>query len=108
RALIPGLEQPDEIMPQLALQATSGLPLGKMISGLILAAPFGAVMATVSCYLLVIASGLVKDLYLRFLRPGAHTREVRLVTSAAMVLVGLIAIAANIRPVRFLQALVVF
>ena len=34
---------------------------GSLISGLIMAAPFGAVMATVSSYLVMIASGLVRD-----------------------------------------------
>ena len=108
RSLIPSLSSPDEIIPSLALQATDGIPAGRALTGLILAAPFGAVMATVSCYLLVIASGLVKDLYLRFLRSEAHVTEVRLVTYAAMIGVGLIAIWANLRPVKYLQALVVF
>jgi SSS family solute:Na+ symporter/sodium/pantothenate symporter len=108
RSLIPQMDAPDEIIPSLAIMATDGIWGGKAISGLILAAPFGAVMATVSCYLLVIASGLVKDLYLRFLRPQAHVKEVQLVTYAAMIGVGLLAIAANLRPVKYLQALVVF
>ena len=108
RALIPSLDKPDEIIPQLAVMVTRGTPGGSLVAGLILAAPFGAVMATVSCYLLVIASGLVKDIYLRFLRSGASTREIRWVTYAAMIAVGLIAVGANIKPVRYLQALVVF
>jgi sodium/pantothenate symporter len=107
RALIPHLDKPDEIIPRLALTATDGLPGGSLIAGLILAAPFGAVMATVSCYLLVVSSGLVKDIYMRFLRPHAGITEVRLVTYLAMASVGILAIAANIRPVRYLQALVV-
>jgi SSS family solute:Na+ symporter/sodium/pantothenate symporter len=107
RALIPNLDAPDEIIPQLALTATRDMPGGSLITGLILAAPFGAVMATVSCYLLVVASGLVKDIYLRFVRPHAPTREVRCITYLSMASVGALAIAANIRPVRYLQALVV-
>lgn len=107
RAMIPHLDKPDEIMPRLALTVTSGLPGGSWVSGLILAAPFGAVMATVSCYLLVISSGLVKDLYLRFVRPDAGLREIRLVTYFSMALVGALAVAANIRPVQYLQVLVV-
>lgn len=108
RALIPGLEKTDEIIPRLAVGLTQEIPGGSLLTGLILAAPFGAVMATVSCYLLVIASGLVKDIYLRFVRPQAHEAEIRRVTYAAMIGVGLLAIALNVRPVKFLQALVVF
>ena len=107
RAMIPHLDKPDEIIPRLALTVTGGLPGGSLVSGLILAAPFGAIMATVSCYLLVISSGLVQDLYLRFLRPHAGMREVRLVTYASMALIGALAIAANVRPVKYLQVLVV-
>ena len=60
--------------------ADAGLPLGSWISGLILAAPFGAIMATVSCYLLVIASGLVRDVYQRFINPQATEHELRRLT----------------------------
>jgi SSS family solute:Na+ symporter/sodium/pantothenate symporter len=108
RAIIPSLDKPDEIVPRLAILLPSHLPGGSLLTGLILAAPFGAVMATVSCYLLVIASGVVKDIYLRFLRPHAHETEIKRVTYVAMILVGVMAIVANIQPVRFLQTLVVF
>ena len=75
RALIPDLPvgKTDDVVPLLAMKVTGGLPLGQFISGLILAAPFGAVMATVSCYLVVIASGLVRDVYQRFVRPAASS-----------------------------------
>ncbi|MGH7128546.1 MAG: sodium:solute symporter family transporter, partial [Planctomycetaceae bacterium] len=108
RALIPDLQQTDEIIPTMALEMTKPLPLGSFLGGLILAAPFGAVMATVSSYLVVIASGLVRDVYQRFIRPDASTRELRYLSYAVMILVGVIAIAANLKPVAYLQAIVVF
>jgi SSS family solute:Na+ symporter/sodium/pantothenate symporter len=91
----------------MALLLTKDLPGGPLLAGLILAAPFGAVMATVSCYLLVISSGVVQDIYLRFVRPHAGRKEVRLVTSLAMIGVGAVAIGANLDPPPYLQALVV-
>jgi SSS family solute:Na+ symporter/sodium/pantothenate symporter len=108
--LIPDLppDNSDEIIPRLSFAATDRLWGGKFLAGLILAAPFGAVMATVSSYLVVIASGLVRDIYQRFLNPSATDRQMRLVTYAAMVLVGLIAVGANLRPPQYLQAIVVF
>lgn len=110
RALIPHLPvgKTDDIVPMMAMQVTSGMTLGQLISGLILAAPFGAVMATVSCYLVVIASGLVRDVYQRFLRPAASQVELERLSYFVMILVGAIAVLANIRPVDYLQALVVF
>jgi sodium/pantothenate symporter len=108
RAIIPDLHKTDEIIPRLAMHTTSQLPAGSLLAGLILTAPFGAVMATVSSYLVVIASGLVRDLYQRHIRPQATTVEIKRLTYAAMILVGVVAFLANIHPVEKLQALVVF
>lgn len=108
RALMPGVKASDEIIPRLAIWSAADLPGGSLLSGLILAAPFGAVMATVSTYLVVIASGVVRDIYQRFLRPQAHDAEMRRVSHIVMILLGLIGVAANINPVQFLQKLVVF
>jgi SSS family solute:Na+ symporter/sodium/pantothenate symporter len=103
---MPGIEKTDEVIPRMAVAMTGGIPGGSLISGLILAAPFGAVMATVSAYLVVISSGLVRDIYHRFLNPQATERQLKLWTWGVMIAVGLVAIAANIYP-PFLQAIVV-
>ncbi len=110
RVLIPDLpsQNSDEIIPRLALQTTAPLWGGSLIAGLILAAPFGAVMATVSSYLVVIASGIVRDIYQRFINPQVGVREIRRLSYISMVVVGLVAVAANLRPVEYLQAIVVF
>jgi SSS family solute:Na+ symporter/sodium/pantothenate symporter len=108
RAILPPLASPDEVVPRMALAMTQGITGGSFISGLILAAPFGAVMATVSCYLVVIASGLVRDVYQRFINPGATEYEIRRMTYLAMMFVGVVALLANLSPPKFLQALVVF
>lgn len=110
RALIPDLppQNSDEIIPRMAIRTTGEFWGGSVIAGLILAAPFGAVMATVSSYLVVIASGLVRDIYQRFFNVEATEREMRRLSYAAMVIVGLVAVGANLRPVQYLQAIVVF
>jgi SSS family solute:Na+ symporter/sodium/pantothenate symporter len=92
----------------MALWTTRDLPGGSFLAGLILAAPFGAVMATVSTYLVVIASGLVHDVYQRFVHPHASERQLRLLTYSVTIGIGAVAIAANISPPQYLQALVVF
>jgi SSS family solute:Na+ symporter/sodium/pantothenate symporter len=110
RALVPDLAHPDEVVPRMALQLTGRIPfqLGSLVSGLILAAPFGAIMATVSCYLLVIASGLVRDVYQRFIDPQAPEHALRRLTWWVMLLIGAVAVAVSIYPVKYLQTLVVF
>src|SRR5262249_12224699 len=60
RSVLPRLSAADEVIPRLAFGTTAGLWGGSLLAGLILAAPFGAVMATVSSYLVVIASGVVR------------------------------------------------
>ena len=110
KAMMPDLAKPDEVIPRMALALTQGFPLGlgSWISGLILAAPFGAIMATVSSYLLVIASGLVRDVYQRFISPQATEHELRRLTYIAMIVIGIIAVALNVFPVKHLQTFVVF
>lgn len=110
RTLFPDLpaQNSDEIIPRMAIATTSNIWGGSFIAGLILAAPFGAVMATVSSYLVVIASGLVRDIYQRFIHPQASVRQLKLVSYGVMIFVGLVAVAANLRPPTYLQAIVVF
>lgn len=108
RTVLPHLAAADEVVPRLAFATTRGLPGGALLAGLVLAAPFGAVMATVSSYLVVIASGIVRDIYQRFFRPGASDAELRTMSQLSMIVVGAAAVAANVKPVAYLQAIVVF
>ena len=108
RALLPNVLHEDEIIPRLAIWSTREWTGGSLISGLILAAPFGAVMATVSTYLVVIASGVVRDIYQRLFRPHAGDSEVRRVSHIVMIALGILGVVANIQPIDFLQKLVVF
>jgi SSS family solute:Na+ symporter/sodium/pantothenate symporter len=108
RALMPDLDKPDEVIPRMAMSMTEKLPGGSLLSGIILAAPFGAIMATVSSYLVVISSGLVRDVYQRFINPDASDVELRRLSRFGMLVVGIIAVALNIYPVKYLQTLVVF
>ncbi len=108
RSLMPDLEKSDEVIPRMAMSMTANLPGGSLLAGIILAAPFGAIMATVSSYLVVIASGLVRDVYQRFINPQASDHDLRTLSRYGMLVVGIIAVALNIKPVAYLQTLVVF
>lgn len=108
RSLMPDLDKSDEVIPRMAMSMTADLPGGSLLAGIILAAPFGAIMATVSSYLVVIASGLVRDVYQRFFNPEATDHELRRLSQYGMLIVGIIAVALNIKPVAYLQTLVVF
>jgi SSS family solute:Na+ symporter/sodium/pantothenate symporter len=108
RSLLPGLKSSDEIIPRLTLLRTADLPGGSILAGLILAAPFGAVMSTVSTYLVVIASGLVRDLYQRFFRREASERTLKILSRTTIVVAGLLAVGGAVNPPRYLQVLIIF
>ena len=103
RGIFPSLERPDEVMPKLAMTVASPL-----VAGLILAAPFGAVMATVSAYLVQISSALVQDVYHRWVNPKATERTLRRLSYCSIVLIAAIASGATMFSPKFLQAIIVF
>ncbi len=103
RAILPNLEKTDEVMPSLVITLAN-----PYIAGLILAAPYGAVMSTVSGFLLIVASGIVRDIYQRFLRPAASEKEVEWASYAATVAVGLLVTVLALNPPDLLQLIVVF
>jgi SSS family solute:Na+ symporter/sodium/pantothenate symporter len=93
----------DEVMPTLVKTLAN-----PYVAGFILAAPYGAVMSTVSGFLLIVSSGLVRDVYQRFLRPAASEREVAVASYGGTVLVGVGVMLIALNPPDFLQLLVVF
>ena len=103
RSILPDLKSSDDAMPSLV--KTLANPYA---AGLILAAPYGAVLSTVSGWLLIISSGLVRDLYQRFLRPRASEREIAWASYGATIAVGLFVGLMAIRPLTYLQLIVVF
>ena len=107
RALYPTeyLQEPDNIMPAMALAVTERWPI---LGGLILAAPYAAAMSAVAGFLLLISSSLVRDIYQRNINPFVSPRAVRWVSYGTTAVVGLIVTAAALRPPRFLQYIIVF
>lgn len=108
RALLPSLDLTDQIIPRMAIMTTQHLPGGSFLAGLILAAPFGAVMATVSSYLVVLSSGIVRDIYQRLLFPTADRNHLRRAAWVAMIVAGAISVAVSWHPVNFLQVFIIF
>lgn len=103
RSILPNLASSDDVMPSLVIALAN-----PYVAGLILAAPYGAVLSTVSGWLLIISSGLVHDLYQRFLRPTASEREIAWASYGTTVAVGLIVALVALKPPSYLQLIVVF
>jgi SSS family solute:Na+ symporter/sodium/pantothenate symporter len=102
RALFEDLKHPDEIIPHLALRTG-----GPLVGGFILAAPFGAVMATVSTFLVVIASGVVRDIYQRFVNPEAPERALKWLSRGTILVVGTVTVLFSISPAKYIQTYIV-
>jgi sodium/pantothenate symporter len=108
RVLLPGMEgSPDSIMPRTAMFLTENAGMA-WLAGLLLAAPFAAVMSTVDSFLLVISSSVVRDIYQRNLNPDATEKQIKRLSYLSTLIVGLIALFGAVNPPHFLQDLIVY
>lgn len=108
RILLPGMEiDPDRTMPDLAARVTSnaGVP---WVAGLLVAAPFAAVMSSVDSFLLLVSSSIVRDIYQRRLSPQASERTLKRLSHLVTVIVGVLAVVLVVNPPTYLQDLIVF
>lgn len=108
RVLMPGMEvDPDRTMPDLAAQLTSaaGMP---WLAGLLVAAPFAAVMSSVDSFLLVVSSAVVRDIYQGHINPDAPERKLKALSYIVTVIVGVLAVLCVLNPPTYLQDLIIF
>ncbi len=108
RVFLPGWEiDSDRIMPEVAktLTAAAGWP---WLAGLLVAAPFAAVMSTMDSFLLMISSALVRDVYQRHINPGVSEKNLRRLTYVATLTVGVGAMFGALNPPAYLQDIIVY
>ncbi len=108
RVLLPGMEaESDRIMPAMAVFLTQNAGVA-WLAGLLVAAPFAAVMSTVDSVLLVISSALVRDVYQRNVNPDASEKRIKWMTYVVTLAVGFGAMLGALNPPRFLQDIIVY
>ena len=108
RIFLPGMDlESDRIMPATAvfLSVGAGIP---WLAGILVAAPFAAVMSTVDSFLLVISSALVRDVYQRNINPSVSEKRIKWMSYACTTFVGLAAVAGAVSPPQFLQDIIVY
>lgn len=103
RVLVPELAAADHAMP-----ATIIAVVPPWLAGFVLAGPMAAIMSTLSSFLLVSASALVRDLYERNRGQPLEEKQARLWTTVATFAVAGIALLFALKPPDFLQYIVVF
>ncbi|WP_417847516.1 sodium:solute symporter family transporter [Thalassoglobus sp.] len=108
RILLPGMEnEADRIMPAMAVTLTENAGYG-WLAGLLIAAPFAAVMSTVDSFLLVISSALVRDVYQRNISPNASETTIKRLCYLTTLVIGTIALVCAINPPAYLQDIIVY
>ena len=108
RVILPGWEiEPERIMPEMAKSLTSsaGFP---WLAGLLVAAPFAAVMSTVDSFLLMSSSGVVRDIYQRNINPAASEKTIKRLTYLVTLAIGSAAMVAAINPPQYLEQVIIF
>ncbi|GBD37466.1 Sodium/pantothenate symporter [bacterium HR36] len=96
---------PDSIMPAMIRHLTGRHP---WLGGLLLAAPYAAIMSTVAAYLLTISSSLVRDLVERSLGREISRGALRTLSYGTTALIGVIVFVGALNPPEFLQYIIVF
>lgn len=93
KAVLPGIEIGDTVMPELAQQVLPG-----WVAGIVLAAPMAAIMTTVNSLLLMVSSTIVKDVYLNYIRPDANNKTIRKWSMGATAIIGVIVVLMSLQP----------
>ena len=107
KVLMPGMEaNADRVMPEFAelLSKNAGVP---WLAGLLVAAPFAAIMSSVDSFILMVSSSLVRDVYQRF-NPEASEKKIKRISYIVTFMVGILAVIAINNPPAYLQDLIIF
>jgi Na+/proline symporter len=92
----------DQIMPQLASRVAPW-----WLAGILIAAPFAAVMSTVDSFLLLISSAVVRDIYQRSINPNLSEKSVKIISYSTTAISGVLVTFMALNPPRFLQDFIV-
>lgn len=103
RALIPSMEVPDQIFPTIVLTYC-----GKYLAGILMCAPFAAVMSTVSGLILTVSSAITKDIYQRSTTKTMSEKGLKTITYVVTLVIAMVVMFLSLNPPAFLQDIVMF
>ncbi|WP_186578259.1 sodium/pantothenate symporter [Aquibacillus kalidii] len=93
RAILPGIEVGDRVMPLIALEV-----LPPWLAGFVLAAPLAAIMSTVDSLLLLVSSTIVKDIYINYVNPNPSRKKVQRISMGVTAVLGIIVFLMAVNP----------
>ena len=103
KALIPELEDPEQLFPKAAVTL-----LHPLLSGIVLAAILAAIMSTADSQLLVAASTVVRDIYEKVFSKKVSQKQTLVLSRTVIALLGLSAMAFALTDVRVIFWFVLF
>lgn len=103
RVLVPDLVAPDHAMPATIMAAVPS-----WLAGLVLAGPMAAIMSTLSSFLLVSSSAIVRDMVERNRKESLTEKQAKRWTLGSTIGVAAVCLVFALRPPDFLQYIVVF
>ncbi len=103
RVIVGDLPKADQAIPTLFVTV---LPV--WLGGLILAAPFAAIMSSVDSYLLVATSSVIRDLFQNYVKPDLAERTMQRASILVTVVLGLAVFLLAIQPPAFLGMMVIY
>lgn len=108
RILLPGMEgEADRIMPAMATVVTSNANI-PWLAGILVAAPFAAIMSSVDSFLLLVSSGVVRDIYQQNTKREVSEKTIARLSHWTTISVGALAVLCALNPPEFLQTLIIF
>jgi sodium/pantothenate symporter len=93
RAVMPGIEVADTVMPTLAMEV-----LPSFVAGIVLAAPMAAIMSTVDSLLILVSATIVKDLYVNYIKPDSSEKQIKTLSFYVTTIVGLLVVFFAMTP----------
>ena len=99
----PAIEVPDQVIPLTIIEL-----FPPIVAGVALAAPFAAIMSTVSSMLLVCASGLAEDIYVDAMKRSLPGKRRAAFNRRVTLALGLLVFMMALTPPPFLQLLVFY
>ncbi len=93
RAVMPGIEVADTVMPTLAMEVLPGF-----VAGIVLAAPMAAIMSTVDSLLILVSATIVKDLYVNYIKPDSSEKQIKTLSFYVTTIVGLLVVFFAMTP----------
>lgn len=97
RAVLPGIEVGDLVVPKLTIKLMSPFWAGVFIAG-----PMAAIMSTVDSMLIMVSAAIIKDLYFHYVANNRaeilRPRKIRAMSTAATAITGVLVFLAALRP----------